>query len=46
MLPADMAKGTAFATPVFIAMHLGYDASKGSLWAFQPRQHFGFEAAA
>jgi len=46
MLPADMSKNIASPTIVVIAKALGYDASKGRVWAFQPRQHFGFEAAA
>jgi cytochrome c oxidase subunit 3 len=46
MLPADIAKGDAPAGLVTVANAFGYDASKGRVWAFQPRQHFGFEAAA
>jgi len=46
MLPADIAKGEADTVLLSIANAFGYDASKGRVWAFQPRQHFGFEAAA
>jgi heme/copper-type cytochrome/quinol oxidase subunit 3 len=45
-LPADMRKGIASPTVVVTAMALNYHPSKGRVWAFQPRQHFGFEAAA
>jgi len=39
MLPSDTSSSK-------VAARLGYGASEGRVWAFQPRQHFGFEAAA
>jgi len=49
MLPAEMARGelssiVTFVRPLVKLFH--YEPAKGSVWAFQPRQHFGFEAAA
>lgn len=46
MLPADIAKGNASPSFVAVASLVGYEPAKGRIWAFQPRQHFGFEAAA
>jgi len=49
MLPVEMARGerstvVTFALPLVKLFH--YEPAKGAVWAFQPRQHFGFEAAA
>jgi hypothetical protein len=46
MLPADIEKGSAPTLIVGVAKAFGYEPEKGRVWAFQPRQHFGFEAAA
>lgn len=46
MLPADLAKGEADTVLITVANAFGYNSTKGRTWAFQPRQHFGFEAAA
>lgn len=45
-LPASIRKGTAPAAVVAFALALDYEPAKGAVWSFQPRQHFGFEAAA
>ena len=46
LLPTDIAKSTASPIIVKIAEFFEYVPAKGRVWAFQPKQHFGFEAAA
>jgi cytochrome c oxidase subunit 3 len=45
-LPAYTTSSKALSVFASLTKLFGYRASEGHVWAFQPRQHFGFEAAA
>jgi len=45
LLPEDLKKGRGRLL-YSVLRPLGYEPEKGHIWAFLPRQHFGFEAAA
>lgn len=45
LLPEDIKKGRG--RPLYALLRpFGYTPEQGHVWAFLPRQHFGFEAAA